>query len=132
MTWLSELSLRNFWFELKAQLQVLIGMEGAEAHVHIGLLLFVIAVIALRRRRGGIVLAWVFVLLVQLANEMLDARDWIGWTGRANWPEMITDTVATLFWPTVMGAMLAWFRRTGPLDVAPRSKMGPFEREDRI
>ena len=52
------------------------------------------------------VLAFGIVAGVQTVNEILDARDWINWTGTVNWAETIKDFVATLFWPSVL--VLTW------------------------
>lgn len=101
-----EYSLRNFWFEGKRAVEDVIGLSGAEAHVHIGLALFVIAAVVLRHHRRGILMAWLFVMFAQTVNELLDARDWISWTGTVNWLETALDFLATLFWPTVLG--LIW------------------------
>lgn len=78
-----KLTWRNVWFESKAWLESELGM----------------------------LLAWSIVAGLQTLNELLDARDWINWTGSVNWSETAKDFGATLFWPTVI--LLSW-RWIGP------------------
>lgn len=71
-------------------------------HVHFGLGIFLTVALLLRRRRHGLLIAWCVAAGVQTLNEVLDARDWINWTGSVNWSETAKDFGATLFWPTVL------------------------------
>lgn len=105
-----ELTWRNFWFEGKDWVSEALGLSKEMLHVHLGLALFLAAALALRTRRRGLLVAWLAVAALQAANEALDARDWIMWTGSVNWAETARDTVATLFWPTVIA--LIWARAT--------------------
>lgn len=101
-----ELTSRNFWYESKALLKDLILISEGSMHVHLGLALFVIGALLLRKRKRGLLVAWLCVVVVQMCNELLDARDWINWTGTVNWTEFAKDTVSTLFWPSVL--LLVW------------------------
>ena len=68
--------------------------------------------------------AWIVVAALQAINEALDARDWINWTGSVNWSETTKDTIATLFWPTVL--LLAW-RRIGKSPSPGRVHLRTFQ-----
>lgn len=105
------LTWRNVWFESKAWLKSELGMPTDLIHVHFGLGLFLACAVLLRNRRNGMLLAWSIVAGLQTLNELLDARDWINWTGSVNWSETAKDFGATLFWPTVI--LLSW-RWIGP------------------
>ena len=96
------LTASNVWYESKALLRDLLGVSTNEAHVHIGLALFVIGALLLGRRKHRFVLAWLIVAVAETANEVLDARDWVMWTGTVNWPEMAKGYFLTLFWPSVL------------------------------
>lgn len=106
-----ELTWRNIWFESKALLKHQLGLSTDLMHVHLGLGLFLVCAVVLRTRRNGMLLAWIIVVGLQTFNELLDARDWINWTGSVNWSEAAKDFGATLFWPTVL--LLSW-RWVGP------------------
>ncbi|MEM6625027.1 MAG: hypothetical protein AAF674_22650 [Pseudomonadota bacterium] len=105
-----EITWRNVWFESKAWLETQVGMQSDAMHTHFGLLVFLAFAVLLRHRRYGLLLGWVIVATIQIINEALDARDWINWTGTVNWSETVKDTVATLFWPTLLLVILPWIR----------------------
>lgn len=66
-------------------------------HVHIGLLIFVVAALILRRKiRSPIPLA--IVIVFAAGNEVLD---WINATPAARW-EPLFDFLNTVFWPTIL------------------------------
>ncbi len=98
--------LRTFWFESKDWLKVDLGIEGHHAHIYVGLVLFFAAAMLFRRHKHQMLWAWLFVFVLQSVNELLDARDWIYWTGMVNWSETSADYAATLFWPTT--ACFTW------------------------
>ena len=101
-----ELTWRNFWFETKASLKETIGMSEDLLHVHFGLAGFLSTALLFLKFRRGALTAWFVVVVFQAINEALDARDWVNWTGNVNWPELMKDTAATLFWPTML--LLLW------------------------
>ena len=78
-----------------------------ELHIHGGLAIFLLSLLALRHFRHRLALAWLTVFLVQTLNEAMDARDWMMWTGTINWAEMTKDTVLTLFWPSLLCLFIA-------------------------
>ena len=106
-----ELTWRNFWFESKAEIKAALGMSEDMIHVHFGLALFLIGAVLLRNRRKGVLIAWCVGAFLQIVNEVLDAREWINWTGNVNWSEFLKDTGATLFWPTVLVLIWRWIGR---------------------
>ncbi|WP_272010772.1 hypothetical protein [Roseovarius sp. ZX-A-9] len=114
-----ELTWQTAWYESKAWIQRDLGMSGDTLHVHFGLALFLACAFLLRKRRYGMLLAWGVVAVLQALNEILDARDWIIWTGSVNWLETAKDFGTTLFWPTVL--LLAW-RWVGDRENANRSQ----------
>lgn len=81
--------------------------------MHVGLGLFLGFALLLRRRRNGFLLAWLAALGLQTLNEALDDRDWVNWTGTVNWREALSDTVVTLFWPSVLLVLWPRIARTG-------------------
>ncbi|RBI87214.1 hypothetical protein DRV85_03575 [Rhodosalinus halophilus] len=70
--------------------------------MHFGLAAFLLLALALRRRRHGLRLAWLGVFALQGANEVMDAVDWIGWTGAVHWADAAGDYALTLLWPTIL------------------------------
>jgi hypothetical protein len=93
---------QSAWYEAKGMLTQLFGMERDHLHVHLGLAAFFFVAILLHRRERNLLYAWLAVLVLQVINEALDARDWMRWTGTINWSEPVKDTVLTLFWPSVI------------------------------
>lgn len=81
------------------------GMTHEMLHVHVGLAIYVIAQLMLGTRRGSI-LAILSVLIVELANEVMNRLFYGGW----RWSDTLSDIVTTLFWPCALVA-LSKFRR---------------------
>lgn len=97
-----QISGRTVWAESKRWIEDTLGIAGDQVHVHIGLAMFLIAAVILRRRKRGLLLAWLIVFFLQGFNEALDAWVWLNWTGTVNWAESARDFAATLFWPSVL------------------------------
>lgn len=78
-------------------------------HVHIGLLILVLACLILRKPLGDW-RPWAVVLVTELLNEAMDGARYYF----SNWPwtpgSTIEDIVLTLFWPTVL-TLLARYHR---------------------
>ena len=100
LTWLTA------WYEIKRWLEHQLNMSGDMLHMQFGMAVFITCAILLRNRRNGLLLGWCILALIQTINEVLDARDWITWTGSVNWSETAKDFAATLFWPSVL--LLSW------------------------
>ena len=101
-----ELTWQNFWYQLKIWVQFELGMSKDLIHINFGIGAFLTATMFLRKRKYGFLIAWMTVACLQTLNELLDARDWIRWTGVVNWKETAKDYFITLFWPTVM--LISW------------------------
>lgn len=101
-----DLTWQNFWYEFKFWVESALGMSKDLMHVHFGLGVFLTFAVLLRERRNGVLISWFIVASLQTLNEMLDARDWIHWTGTVHWTETFKDYVTTLFWPTML--LLGW------------------------
>lgn len=96
--------------ELKDQLGDLTGMSEDLVHVHVGLAIFVLTALLLRKRmRSPIPL--IAVAVFEFANEAVDYYVRDGWTPMAS----ALDVVNTLFWPVVL--FLLARRGKGPVSV---------------
>ncbi len=93
---------------LKEWMKDSVWFSDGMLHLNIGLALFLIAALLLRRKPRGVLIAWTIVLVLQTLNETFDA--WVGYgrSGRVDWIEMGKDFVATMFWPTVL--LMIWKR----------------------
>lgn len=98
------------WTSLKGQVVDLLGVEQDLLHAPLGLMLFALLAVALRRRRNRFGLAVVGVFGLQLVNEIFDAVQWVIWTGRIPWAEAAQDTLVTLVLPVVILAILSVHR----------------------
>lgn len=91
----------------------LVGMSRDALHVHIGLAVFFVTMLLLRRRIGDW-LPWAVALVVALAGETWDIRDrWVAGMD-ADPVGHMHDIVNTMFWPTVItifGRMRARLKR---------------------
>lgn len=101
---------QHLWVRMKDWLENDLSVSTDHLHVHLGLFVFLPIALALRHWRQGPLVAWLAVALAQVLNEVLDARVWIAWTGTVNLSEAASDTILTLFWPTVL--LFVW-RRIG-------------------
>lgn len=95
------------WGDLKAEISAGLGIERDLLHIPGGILLFVLLVVALRRRRHGVGLAFLGVLALQILNETLDAMDWFARSGEIRWDEALSDTLLTITLPAVFLAAYA-------------------------
>ena len=79
-------------------------------HMHIGLLIFMIVAIALRKRRGSLLPLGCAVVTAVLL-EVLDLRH--NWTslGELKWTASIHDVMNTLLWPAVLTLVWRMWRR---------------------
>lgn len=93
-------------FRIKEWIKWNFGPSDALIHVNIGMAVFIILALLLRNRRHGGVIALAILAGLQIANEAVDAMIEMNRSGRIRWGEGWRDTVATLFWPTVV--FLVW------------------------
>ena len=66
-----DLTWRNFWFESKAWVSDELGILRDQAHVHMGLCIFLLIAIVLRKRRYGVILAWLVVAVLTVCTMAL-------------------------------------------------------------
>ena len=89
------------------------------AHTYAGLIIWLLAMIVIRRPRSIVPL--LTVLVVETANECVDRVAHGSWM----WSDTLGDMAATWFWPVVLTAWLRWSRAPGrsvdPLASAYRS-----------
>lgn len=92
-----------------AKLQVITFFELSKdaLHIHIGMLVFVAAVVLLRRPMRS---AWPIglALIAACAGEMFDARDNISDFGTWHVAASLHDIANTTFWPAVLFALSRW------------------------
>lgn len=79
-------------------------------HIHIGLLVFFLAVVLWRHRRFDI-LSLLPVFLVAGAMEALDLRDDLASLGHMRWSASLHDLINTVFWPTLIVISSKWLRK---------------------
>jgi hypothetical protein len=99
------------WSRFKEALSKSVGLSHDALHVHVGLALFLLLALLLRRYRWGVPAALGVVLALELGNEVSDAFDWVRWTGAPNFIESGRDIASTMFWPVVLAVGLAVWRR---------------------
>ena len=99
------------WSSFKSTLSRWVGLSHDALHMHVGMVLFLLLAFLLRRRRWGVLAALGGVLALEVANEVIDALDWVRWTGAPNFIESGRDIASTMVWPTVLAVGLAVWRR---------------------
>ena len=98
---------------LKLAVVSAIGLSKDALHVHVGMIVFVLVFLALRRN-GWSIWPWLSVLAAAALGEAIDAIDDIRSLGAWRWAASARDVASTLFWPTCLSG-LAWLstRRRG-------------------
>lgn len=86
---------------LKTELSELIGLSKDALHVHLGLLVFLLAMVIFRRSAASFV-PWTCVLVLQRVNELLDTFHWYNGALEFNLAGSLKDMVNTMLWPTVL------------------------------
>lgn len=89
------------YHDLKAWIEAYTGLEKDALHVHAALFLYLLAMFAFRQTRRSR-FPWLFVLAVELANEVLDLRRGYLSSGQLPWAEAAKDLWNTMLWPTVL------------------------------
>jgi hypothetical protein len=88
--------------DIKTELTGLIGLSRDALHVHLGLLVFLVAMVVFRRSPGSII-PWGCVLVLELVNEFLDAfhihRGSVEFFADLG---AVRDVVNTMLWPTIV------------------------------
>ena len=78
------------------------------AHTYAGLVIWLLAMIVVRRPRSMLPLG--AVVLLELANECVDRLAHGSWM----WSDTLGDIAATWFWPAILTAWLRWTRFPAP------------------
>jgi hypothetical protein len=106
------------WEALKDWLSSEFHVSHAVLHIHLGLAIYLLTSLLLRRPLGS-VLPWLVVLVLELVNE---ASDFIRYYVSA-WPwtasNTIEDIVNTLFWPTVLVVLFRHQRAAAAARILP-------------
>jgi len=89
------------------------GLEKDAIHIHVALLLYILALWMFRQSRRSR-LPWLFVLTIEVGNETYDLVT--NWSGGPEWAmsEAGKDLWNTMLWPTVLlfvGRYTNWFSR---------------------
>lgn len=87
--------------ELKVVISEVSGLEQDALHIHFALLLYLIAMFALRQTRRSR-FPWLFVLAVELGNEAYDLWHQEAQGEPPRWNESLKDLWNTMLWPTVL------------------------------
>ena len=86
---------------LKTELSELVGLSKDALHVHLGLLVFLLAIVIFRRSAASLV-PWTCVLVLQLVNEAVDTFHWHNGVLDFDLRESLKDMVNTMLWPTLL------------------------------
>lgn len=92
---------------LKLIILDVVNLSKDAIHIHIGLLVFFLAVVLWRRGRFDL-LALLPVFLVAGTMEVLDLRDDLGSLGYMRWSASLHDLINTVFWPTFIVVSVKW------------------------
>lgn len=79
---------------LKIVMTDLLNLSRDALHIHVGLGIYVLAILALRRGPAS-PLPWLIVLAFELVNEILDLYHEVDFSGA------IVDILNTMLWPTI-------------------------------
>lgn len=104
----------------KSLIDIIVERSGSAEllHVHAGMAIYLITLMVVRQRRGGVI-AFQMVLAAELGNEVMD---WLAASPKWTWADTISDVVLTLMWPAAITAVTAWRRRRWQktVDTLPR------------
>jgi hypothetical protein len=90
------------WYQAaKLGLVSILGLSKDALHVYVGLGVFFLAHLVLRRPLRSL-LPLALVLLAAIAGEALDMRDDLATLGYWRWQASLGDILNTLFWPSVV------------------------------
>lgn len=98
--------------ELKELLLGSFGLSNDAMHVHVGLVLY-LGMLLVLRGKGGLWLPTVLLVAMSLVAEVFDILSLLAVRSTIDPMESVRDVGSTLFWPLVLSAMLAFWRRRG-------------------
>lgn len=105
------MSLSDLFYSLKHALLGVVPLAADAMHVHIGMLLFLL-VAAIARNERRFTIAFLVVLAICLAGEMLDIAYDLHAGRPLRWRNSIKDIVGTTLWPGVWA--IFWWRLRAP------------------
>jgi hypothetical protein len=97
---------------LKTELSEFIGLSKDALHVHLGLLVFLLAMVIFRRSAASLV-PWACVLALQVGNELIDTFHWYNGVLEFNLAGSLKDMVNTMLWPTLILLLARYTRLLG-------------------
>lgn len=103
--------LPDAFYHLKSLLNFLLPLSADALHVHVGLLLFIVALTLMKGRSQRFAIAFGVVLAACLAGELLDVLYDYHAGNALRWRNSMKDTVNTMLWPTIwtaVGMRRAW------------------------
>jgi uncharacterized membrane protein YqgA involved in biofilm formation len=86
---------------LKLALVQAVGLSKDALHIYVGLIVFFVVAVALRRRRTSY-LPLVAVVVAAILGELVDMHDDINSLGVWRWRASLHDLANTVFWPSVI------------------------------
>lgn len=90
------------WYsELKIIIERYSGLERDALHIHLALLLYFVAMAVFRQSRRSRI-PWLFVLGIEVANEIADLARQHSNDMPLRWDESLKDLWNTMLWPTVL------------------------------
>ena len=87
--------------ELKIIIERYSGLERDALHIHLALLLYLIAMAVFRQSRRSRI-PWLIVLGIEVANEIADLARHYRNDMPLRWDESLKDLWNTMLWPTVL------------------------------
>lgn len=86
---------------IKTELALWLGISKDALHIHLGLAIFAILILVLRRSPGSL-MPWLGVLAFELINEAMDIFHWHEGAFSFEIGDSFKDIVSTMFWPSVV------------------------------
>ena len=90
---------------LKLSLVQILGLSKDALHIYVGLIVFFVVAIAVRRRQPSY-LPLIAVVAAALLGELVDLRDDLYGLGVWRWRASLHDIVNTVFWPFVITVLV--------------------------
>lgn len=101
------------------------GGSDKFAHTYIGLSIWLVGALVLRKSRIRFEAALLLVVAIELANECVDRVAHGSWM----WPDTLGDMAATWFWPALLTVSLRCFPRFFDTRATMPGKLSPAELE---
>lgn len=107
----------------KSLIDSIVAAAGSAAllHVHAGLTIYLLTMLAVRRRGGGLI----GVQMVAIAEAINETLDWMAGSPRWSVADTVSDVVLTLMWPIAITAVgrfrrQRWQRQAAPVSFGTR------------